>query len=310
MTRFQSEDAPAAADFERLFVDEPAPADPGADLLRGRRRRRRRRVVLGAVAAVAAVAVGGTVSSTLGNGTDGQSLAARPSPAPTATSSASRNGSTPRPAPTPAPGTPVRDTAPALRRDKAGNYLDADGHRLGGSIIGRDPDVHPFHATTRNSWELARRHLDRSGEHLDDYEAFAFTGGAGGGGGLQVGQKLGWSVRGERGEGMVQLAVTRAEPGEKLRLGSGRDDSEGFCNDLYLSGETCRRTTVAGIDVYTATTSDGGFVMDRRQDDGEVASILVSPVFANNTDVALRTMRITPAAAAALLDDPALDVIG
>ena len=246
MTRFQGEDAPAAADFERLFVDEPAPADPRSDLLRGRRRRRHRRVVVGVVAAVAAVVIGGTVSSTLGPGRGEQSLAARPSPAPTGATTASPPGTAAGPMPTPATSTPVRDTAPALRRDKGGNYLDGDGHRLGGSLNERDPDVHPFHATTRNSWKLARRHLDPSGEHLDDYEVFAFTGGAGGGGGLQVGQKLGWSVRGERGEGMVQLAVTRAEPGEKLHLGSGRDDSEGFCNDLYLSGETCRRTTVAG----------------------------------------------------------------
>lgn len=109
---------------------------------------------------------------------------------------------------------------------------------------------------------------------------------------------------------MVQLAVTRLAPGAKARLGSGHDDAEGFCNDAYLGEGACRRTTVAGIDVYLGTTSDDGFVMDRRQADGEVASIMVSPVFANNSSVALRAMDITPAAAAALLDDPALDVVG
>jgi hypothetical protein len=312
VTREIGDEPVTAADFQALFVDEPAPPDPASDLSRGRRLRRRRRLSAGVLALVATAGVGGTVGAVLLDDPGRVGVVAPPSAVPFP------SGVTPSPTPTPTPttapaGDPTsapRDTAPALRRDAHGNYLDADGHPLGGSIMNRDPDVFPFRDTTRNSWRLAARHLDPSRDHLADYDPSAFTGGGGGGDGIEVGQKLGWTVHGERGEGMVQLAVTRPGPGTKPHLGSGRDNADGFCNDAYLPKGACRPTTVAGIKVYLGKTPDGGFVMDRLQGDGEVASIIVSPVFGNNTSVGLHAMHVTPAAAAALLDDHALDVVG
>ncbi len=317
VTKWGDDGSATPADFEPLFVDEPAMRDPVADLRRGRRLRRRRRLLSGVVGVAAVVTVGGVV----GVAADGTGTAG-PVAVPSASPSSSQHATIPDPSPDPtatptAGGTtpgdgestgPSRDTAPSLRRDARGNYLDADGRRLGGSLREQDPDAHPFHVTTRNSWRLAVRHLDPSRDHLGSYEAFAFTGGSSGAGGLEVGQKLSWSVRGDRGEGMVQLAVTRLDPGTTSRL--GHPDAAGFCNDLYVPAGTCRRTTVAGVEVYLGKTPDGGFVMDRLQGDGEVASIIVSPVFGNNTTVSLRSLDITPAAAAALLNDRDLDVIG
>ena len=305
MTRDLDDEPMTPADFQALFGDEPLAPDPRADLDRGRSRRRRR--TGGVVALVAVVALGGTAGAVLLDGvaplgpvSPPSAVPSTPPAGPDPVPSASRTA-----APAPAP----RDTAPALRRDARGSYLDADGHTLGAPVGHRDPDVHPFRATTKNSWRLAVRHLDPSRDHLGDYEVDNFSGGSGEAG-VEIGQKIGWTVRGDRGEGMVQLAVTRAAPGVVPRLGPGHDDAVGFCNDTYLPAKACRRTTVAGVAVYLAKTSDGGFVMDRRQEDGEVASIVVSPLFGNNTSVALHSMGITTTAAAGLLDDPALDVVG
>ena len=284
-------------EFERLFGDEPAQPDPTADLVRGRRLRHRRRVATGAVALVALVAVGGAVGGVVRDDGRLAGPATGPSPAPSAVPTAS-----------PSPTVTSTDTAPALRRDADGNYLDRDGEKLGGSLREREPEATPFRATTRNSWDLAVRHLDPSQQHLAGYEPFAFTGGGAGSGGIQVGQKVGWTVKGDPGEGMVQLAVSRLEPGGDPRL--GRDESAGLCSVDVIQEEGCRRTTVAGVEVYLGTTADGGFVMDRVQTDGEVASIIVTPLFANNTEVPLRSMGVTRAAAAELLADPELDVVG
>ena len=291
------DDRLTSADFERLFADEPAAGDPAADVRRGRRLRRRRRTGVGAVAVVALVVVGGSLGGVARDGGRLAGPATGPTPVPTA---APTPTSSPSPSPTPS------DTAPALRRDADGNYLDRDRQRLGGSLKDLDPGANPFRATTRNSWEVAVRHLDPSRKHLADYEPAAFTGG--GGEGIQVGQKLGWTVSGDPGEGMVQLAVTRLEPGADPRL--GRAEDAGLCTVDVIQEEGCRRTTIAGVEVYLGTTADGGFVMDHRQADGEVASVIVTPLFANNTEVPLRSMGVTRAAAAELLADPALDVVG
>ena len=321
MTRYLDDDPMTPADFEALFDDEPASPDPASDLARGRRLRGRRRLAGGLVAlvAVVAVALGATSSAAYLSGARVAGPADHPSavpspvrtlPGPTPWTTVGTTPTIPSSPPGAGPARAPRDTAPVLRRDVRGNYLDAEGHRLGGSIMGQHHEVNPFHTTTENSWRLAVEHLDPSRDHLADYEAFAFTGGSSGGEGIQVGQKIGWTVHGERGEGVVQLAVSRLGPGTSARLGSGHDDADGFCNDAYLPEQTCRRTTVAGVAVYAARTPDGGFVMDRLQDDGEVASIIVSPLFGNNTSVPLHTMHVTPEAAAALLDDPGLDVVG
>lgn len=289
------EDRLGPEDFERLFVDEPAQPDPAADLGRGRRLRRRRRVATGAAVLVALVVTGGTLGGVVRDDGRLAGPATGPSPVPSAVPTAS-----PTPSPTPA------DTAPPLRRDARGSYLDRDGKSLGGSLRDRDPEATPFRATTRNSWEVAVRHLDPRRQHLGDYEPSAFTGGEDGG--IQVGQKLGWTVQGDPGEGMVQLAVTHLEPGTEARL--GRDESAGLCTTEVIEGEGCRRTTVAGTEVYLGANVDGGFVMDHLQQDGEVASVVVTRLFANNTDVPLRSMSVTRVAAAELLADPDLDVVG
>ena len=284
----------APEDFTNAFADEPLSPDPAADLRRGRRSRLRHSAAAGlaaagslAVAVAVAIQVAGPIGAT--------SVAGHPTGGP---SSATGGPSTGAASPSvPATGT---DAAPPLHYTKDGALLDANGRTLDEM---RDPI---FVATRRNAWTLTRAHLDPRHAHLEKFETDAFTGG-GGGDAAEIGQKVGWPSPGQSGEAMLLVSITRIAPGGKPVL-SG-DDAMGLCSGTFTDEVACKSTTIGGHKVRYAE-SGGAFVMDLLQTDGEIASIYVDPVFGNNTDIPVENLGITPAEAADLLADPALDVLG
>lgn len=289
-------------DFEDCFRGEPVLPDVSADLARGHRRRRRSAaVVSGGVTAIAAAAVLGL---TLTPSTQ-TAVPVAPSPSP---SMATPSVSSPSPTRTPIPNSgpdgdaePRLDTYPVLSYTKAKGYADRDG-----SVFSMGQRVPPFSATTKNTYDLVRQHLDPDGDHLGPYAKDSFAGG-GGAHGVELGQKLSWKVKGEPGEGMLLVSVSRATPGERLdTTGVERD---GLCSGTFADG-SCRAETVDGRSVWIDRRSDGGFVVDYLQADGELAGAWVDPVFANNTDVPLKKMGVSLAAVLDLLADPDLDVVG
>lgn len=289
-------------DFDGCFAGEPHVPDAVADLARGRRRRRRTGVALsvGVTAVTAAAVLGLTLS-----GPSTQTAV----PAAPSTQAASPSPSETLPAgpgPSAGPPNPPLDTAPGLRYSKTKGYLDRDGLRLGGHLPAT-PQPTAFAATTRNTYDLVRVQLDPERQHLGAYDRSAFTGGSGGSGGVEIGQKLSWTVKGQSGEGMLLVAVTRLPPG-KQAVTSG-DDRDGLCAGSF-GDASCAPATVDGHRVFLDRQSGGGFVVDYVQPDGEIASALVDPLFGNNTDVPLSRMGITLSDVVALLTDPDLDVIG
>jgi hypothetical protein len=165
-----------------------------------------------------------------------------------------------------------------------------------------------FEATTKNTYTLVRQILDPRRTHLAPYERGAFTGG-GGVSDIQVGQKLGWTNKGDSGQGMLLVSITRPSPGRKPVVNG--PTAMGLCAGNFAELDSpCTRKIIAGRQVWYAEQSDGGYVIDYVQGDGEIASIIMDPLFGNNTTVALRSMKITPSKAVKLLADPRLDVVG
>lgn len=279
-------------DFDDCFTGEPELPDAGQDLARGRQRRRRGRV-----------AVAGTVVAVTAAGLLGVALAAQPGqtgvPATGPSSSASPSAP-PSATPTTSPGPRRADTAPKLTYTPSQGYLDRNG-------VGWDGSSDGFRATTKHTYDLVRAHLDPEHEHLAPYEAYAFTGGGGSYGGLQVGQKLSWTVAGQAGEGMLLVSVTRAAPGERpVTTGEERD---GLCAGAFVEA-ACEPEVIDGQQVFLHSEPGSGFVVDLLQADGELASAWVTPLFANNTDVPLEDMGVELPAVLELLADPELDVVG
>jgi hypothetical protein len=281
------------SDFDRCFLGEPPDPPAGADLARGRARRHRRWGVAGAVGGVA-ILIAAALSVLPGVGqldaapTDRHEVAT-PSPAASAT--------VPTGPPTLVPG--PTDTAPPLTYIKKKGYLDKHGRDL--SSLRADP----FQATTKHTYNLVRAHLDPHGRHLDPYSA-GFSGG-GGRRSIQVGQKLGWSVTGEQGQGMLLVSVTRMAPGVEPRTAG--DERDGLCAGSSVDA-TCRPDTVDGRKVSVARLPGGGYVVDYLQPDGEVASAWVDPLFGNNTSIPLKSIDVPLEDVVGLLADPQLDVIG
>ena len=129
--------------------------------------------------------------------------------------------------------------------------------------------------------------LDPGGRHLDT----VVTGYQGSGRGL--GAKLGWSVPGEEGLGLVQVFVS---PSLRTQF------------DFYCSAATpCRDVTVDGV-AAQVQEMDGTTQVAVEREDGSVATVLIDPLFGNNSVVPVSGMDITVPELVRAAADPRLTV--
>lgn len=237
--------------------------DPAADLQRGRiAARRRRTTTLGA----SAVATAGLVAAVFGVGhlmePDASSDGRGPAPI------AGQTGAPTTPSPT-----RVEQTGPGQSDDRptvGGNETTPPSPTL------IDPgDGTGVPGIGQREWRyglyhLAQDLLDPDGGHLN-YDTSSLQGG-GNAHGQSLGIKLGWSVKGDTGEGMVQVAI--ASPGAAGLLGP--------C--AYFG--PCRDVTVPGhgqVRISGDPDSGDGYAVQLTQADGEEVSIVVDPLFGNNS---------------------------
>jgi hypothetical protein len=138
-------------------------------------------------------------------------------------------------------------------------------------------------------------HLDPTMQHLD-FSTGPFTinsqPGVRSGGG-----RAGWRINGQEGEGQVGFSV---------RPSASATDKK--CGTTFRPKLTCHakilpngRTAMLG---RRGDSADVTYV----QPDGELVSVAVSPLFANNTDIPVHDMGITDAQLLALVQDPKLEL--
>ena len=129
------------------------------------------------------------------------------------------------------------------------------------------------------------RHLDPSGGHLqtrpDNYQ---------GGGGL--GTKLGWSVPGEDGLGMVEIFVGR---------GAFAGSFGPSCDRISAP---CDEVTVRGVEMRVQRIGDTTAVY-HVQDDGDRVWLYLDPLFGNNSLVPVESLDFPLRTLAAAVSDPA-----
>ncbi len=256
------------------FADEPPMTSTAAgDLARGRRHLRRRR------------------TATLGGGTLGVAAAGlgvallMPGFGPAATSELDAAGSGDGPAPVETPAETATSTPTQAQEPPTD---DEFGYGLTRQLL----------------LDTAVEHLDPAHEHLPAET----TNRQGGGSGnlVEVGTKLGWTIPGEDGEGMVQVAISEAG------YASLEYAFEGFGGTFgCVLRDDC--TEQAGPDgtVYIAEpdVESGlalGVVYERA--DGSLVGIGVSALFGNNSVTPVSKVDITVKQAIAFVTDPDLQV--
>jgi hypothetical protein len=114
--------------------------------------------------------------------------------------------------------------------------------------------------------DLLAEHLDPSRQHLEQYDGVGFTGGSD-----EVGAKFAWTTAGERGEGVLQVAVNRR---------AWRD-----CN-IRLTHEGAWRPFDAQLPAgWTAEVAsyDGGTAVVVHRPDGVNVAIDANTLFGNNS---------------------------
>ncbi|MET8521676.1 hypothetical protein [Nocardioides sp. NPDC004968] len=145
--------------------------------------------------------------------------------------------------------------------------------------------------------DVLAEHLDPTGEHLEKAVSNMQSGDAGSG--RTIGTKLGWTVEGEDGLGMVQLAV-----------GPGWDGAGLLCDD---PGWTCEGVNHPGAKVARIATHGGARTYAVERSDGTVVTITLDSLFGNNStipvsDVDLGEKEVMAAAADPRLVVPELDL--
>jgi hypothetical protein len=158
-------------------------------------------------------------------------------------------------------------------------------------------DGYPFPQTRGQLFEVARDRLDPSGNHL--------VRGAGNiqalGSGSEVvgvGAKFGWHNPGEAGEGLVQVSISR-------------NPTQAETEFRAYECPRCAWEKIPGTNdrVLVARPSDSGsrFGVLYRQPDGDVVSIVVDPLFGNNSLVSVAAMTVTLDDAYLFVTDPRLN---
>lgn len=199
------------------------------------------------------------------------------------------------PAPTTTAGTP---TPPATTpRHQASPPLPRLPTKLGRSardfyVRGQSLET-PQGAWRHALYLLARQHLDPA--HLYLNYATQSLQSSQGSGGWMLGIKLGWQQDNDSGEGMVQLDL--ASPGARGLLGC----------DL----PPCRSKQVPGFGKVSLGGDPLGhrdYEVVVRQDDGEIAQVLVTPLFGNDSLTPTRAPLPGLRHVLALATDPAFDL--
>ncbi|NEA30999.1 hypothetical protein [Streptomyces sp. SID13031] len=140
---------------------------------------------------------------------------------------------------------------------------------------------------------LVGKHFDPAKKHLTfETGPFEFD--------RQPGQRMisgraGWKIAGQKGEGMVYVALYGSTAGNR-------------CGDYNSLQSSCHSTPMPGGRTATIGRSGEKVEISYQQPDGETAYVAVSPVFANNTTVAVSGMGITDAQLKAFVADSTLNL--
>ncbi|MFD7073989.1 hypothetical protein ACFV9G_07225 [Nocardioides sp. NPDC059952] len=140
--------------------------------------------------------------------------------------------------------------------------------------------------------DVLAEHLDPSGEHLEKTVSNMQGGHAGSG--RSIGTKLGWTVEGEDGLGMVQLSV-----------GSGWDGVGLPCGD---PGWDCEDVNHPGAKVARVATHDGARSYAVERSDGTVVAITLDSLFGNNSTIPVSGVDLGEKEVMAAAADPRLVV--
>lgn len=151
----------------------------------------------------------------------------------------------------------------------------------------------PDNLVTLQAWrDVLAEHLDPTGTHLEQKPSNEQSGG-GEAGTLTLGTKLGWSIPGQRGLGLVQISVSSAA--EKGDWGCG-DDPAWVCHDATAPG---------GLRAQGAV-HDGVRAVRVARADGEVVILAVDNLFGNNSTVPVSGVDVDEADLLAAAADPRL----
>lgn len=140
--------------------------------------------------------------------------------------------------------------------------------------------------------DVLAEHLDPSGKHLEKTVSNMQSGT--GENGRPLGTKLGWTVEGEDGLGMVQVAV-----------GSGWDGVDVFCDD---PGWTCEDVDRQGVKAARIATHGGARTYAVERSDGTVVAITLDSLFGNNSTVPVSGVDLGDEEVMAAAADPRLVV--
>ena len=221
-----------------------------------------RRWLVPAAAAVAVAAVGLAAWLTVGllGGQDG-------SPASPAAGSASAEPSATDPVSPPSPGAEASSSSPEPECEPVDPFEQGLPEK---GMPWDDPVVGPVLRAYR---DILAGHLDPGGEHLDIRVTNMQSGGDAGCGFSHLGTKLGWSVPGEGGLGMVQVEVNRGPRSDQIRL--------------YHQDWRPVRLEARGVEEARVAEHAGGIAVIVTRTDGLTVAIDASSLFGNNSTEAI-----------------------
>lgn len=237
-----------AAETDRGATDH----DVADDIARGRRRLRRRQGLAAGVTALAVTSVVGLTMfvSSFGAGTQTAPQVAAPgdpSPAESEAPSLTPSQSPRSPSPTLPP-----SEGPPVNEDNAFDTLESTKEWRNG-----------VYDVTASVLDPRKRHLDYSTQGL---QSGSWTTGQ-----MHMGIKMGWSVPGRAGEGMVQVMISNERPQDAIGC-------------LEFVGDQCTEVVAKTGEHYQVGRGEPGeFLVIYEQPDGERVFVYVNPLFGNNS---------------------------
>lgn len=263
----------------RLVGEIEFPAEPqmetvvGSYVLLGERRLRRRRMVIAAAGILGSVAAIAT----------GIAIALPDDPATGVVEPSTREIARPSPQVTPSP----LESPPTLP----------------------EVDELPFSATRQLLIDSAIEHFDPARSHMTA-ESGSFSG-RGIGDKVEVGTKLGWTVPGESGEGMLYVAVTAPgyvaeEHALELFAGLGTDLQIAEFSQRELPGTGEQAWVAENVQTGAFGTLVIGVVYERG--DGSLVGVGAYDMFGNNSLEPVSTIDVDLHRAAAFVTDPDLGI--